>query len=68
MSSIFVDILPDYIFTTDILLISIFGGLINGFAIALCLNVGTTTGGTDFYKYLYVPAEGNGRMELYSFR
>ena len=40
--------LPDYIFTTDILLISIFGGLINGFAIALCLNVGTTTGGTDF--------------------
>lgn len=48
LSSIFVDILPDYIFTTDILLISIFGGLINGFAIALCLNVGTTTGGTDF--------------------
>lgn len=48
LSSVFVDILPDYIFTTDILLISIFGGLINGFAIALCLNVGTTTGGTDF--------------------
>ena len=48
LSSIFVDILPNYIFTTDILLISIFGGLINGFAIALCLNVGTTTGGTDF--------------------
>lgn len=48
LSSIFVDILPDYIFTTDILLISIFGGLINGLAIALCLNVGTTTGGTDF--------------------
>ncbi len=48
LSSIFVDILPDYIFTNDILLISIFGGLINGFAIALCLNVGTTTGGTDF--------------------
>ena len=48
LSSIFVDILPDYIFTTNVLLISIFGGLINGFAIALCLNVGTTTGGTDF--------------------
>ena len=48
LSSIFVDILPDYLFTTDILLISIFGGLINGYAIALCLNVGTTTGGTDF--------------------
>lgn len=48
LSSIFVDILPDYVFTNDILLISIFGGLINGLAIALCLNVGTTTGGTDF--------------------
>ena len=48
LSSIFVDILPQYIFTQDILLICIFGGMLNGLAIALCLNVGTTTGGTDF--------------------
>lgn len=48
LSSIFVDILPPYIFTNDILLISVFGGIINGFAISLCLNVGATTGGTDF--------------------
>ena len=48
LSSIFVDLLPAYIFTQDVLLISVFGGLLNGFAICLCLNVGTTTGGTDF--------------------
>lgn len=48
LSSIFVDLLPSYVFTQDVLLISVFGGLLNGFAICLCLNVGTTTGGTDF--------------------
>ena len=32
----------------DIMLVSLFGGLINGLAISLCLNVGTSTGGTDF--------------------
>lgn len=48
LSSIFVDLLPAYIFTQDALLVSVFGGIINGFAVSLCLNVGTTTGGTDF--------------------
>ena len=48
LSSIFVDILPPYVFTDDIMLVSLFGGLINGLAISLCLNVGTSTGGTDF--------------------
>lgn len=48
LSSFFVDILPPYVFTSDVLLISIFGGILNGFAISLCLNVGATTGGTDF--------------------
>lgn len=48
LSSIFVDVLPAYVFTQDAMLNSVFGGLINGFAISLCLNVGTTTGGTDF--------------------
>lgn len=42
------DILPPYVFTNDVLLISVFGGIINGFAISLCLNAGATTGGTDF--------------------
>ena len=31
LSSIFVDLLPAYVFTQDVLLISVFGGLLNGF-------------------------------------
>jgi uncharacterized membrane-anchored protein YitT (DUF2179 family) len=42
------DIIPVYAITYDVLLISIFGGLINGFAITLCLKADATTGGTDF--------------------
>lgn len=48
LNSIFTDLLPSHIITEDILLISIFGGIIQGAAIALCLNAGATSGGTDF--------------------
>lgn len=48
LNSLFTDLLPSYIITEDILLISIFGGLIQGASIALCLNAGATSGGTDF--------------------
>ena len=48
LTSILTDIIPSYPVTYDILLISIFGGIINGLAISLCLRVDATTGGTDF--------------------
>ncbi|MBR4200180.1 MAG: YitT family protein [Oscillospiraceae bacterium] len=48
LNSIFTDLLPQHIITEDILLISIFGGIIQGAAIAMCLNAGATSGGTDF--------------------
>jgi len=48
LTSILTDILPRYVITYDTLLISIFGGLINGFVIVLCLWMNATTGGTDF--------------------
>ena len=48
LTSIFTDMLPAYVFTKDVLLISVFGGLINGFVIGLCLHMNATTGGTDF--------------------
>ena len=48
LTSILTDILPVYAITYDILLISIFGGMINGLAISMCLKVGATSGGTDF--------------------
>lgn len=46
--SLFTDLVPSMPITQDILLICVFGGLINGFAISLCLRVRITSGGTDF--------------------
>jgi len=48
MTNILTDILPGYVITYDTLLISIFGGLINGAVISLCLMMNATSGGTDF--------------------
>lgn len=48
VTSVLTDIVPSVPITQDILLISIFGGLINGTAISLALMGGTSTGGTDF--------------------
>lgn len=48
LTNIFTDLIPGVIITYDTLLISIFGGLVNGFAISLCLRVDATSGGTDF--------------------
>lgn len=48
LTSVLTDIIPGYAITYDTLLITIFGGLINGFVIGLCLHMNATTGGTDF--------------------
>lgn len=48
LTSILTDIIPGYVITYDTLLISIFGGIINGCVISLCLAMNATTGGTDF--------------------
>lgn len=48
LTSIFTDLVPALEITEDVLLISIFGGMINGFACSLCLWVRVTSGGTDF--------------------
>lgn len=48
LSGILTDVIPGYVITYDILLISIFGGMISGLAISLCLMVEATSGGTDF--------------------
>lgn len=42
------DLLPTYTITNDTLLVAIFGGLLNGTAISICLSVEATSGGTDF--------------------
>ena len=46
--SFLTEVIPQRSITYDILLISIFGGILNGFAISLCLFAGATSGGTDF--------------------
>lgn len=48
LTNIFTDLIPGLVITYDTLLISIFGGLVNGFVISLCLRVDATSGGTDF--------------------
>lgn len=47
LSSVLIDLLPNYYLTDDLLLLSIFGGMLNGTAISLCLRGNATTGGTD---------------------
>ena len=59
LSSIFVDILPQYIFTQDILLICIFGGMLNG------LKCRYNNRRYGFHQYLSVPAKRRRCLELY---
>jgi uncharacterized membrane-anchored protein YitT (DUF2179 family) len=48
VNSILVDLLPIHVVTYDPLLIAVFGGVLNGIAIAICLRADATSGGTDF--------------------
>ncbi len=59
ISSLLTDFLPVIPLADDFLLNSVFGGLVNGFSIALCLRADASTGGTDFIS-IYV-AEKSGK-------
>ena len=58
LAGILTDIIPEYVITQDILLISIFGGIINGVAISTCLLMNATTGGTDFISIFLSERKG----------
>ena len=45
ISSVLADLLPPMQLAEDPLLNSVFGGLVNGFAISLCLRAGASSGG-----------------------
>lgn len=64
LTSIFTDLIPSHVVTYDILLISIFGGIINGFAISQCLRVDATTGGTDFISIFISQKTGSDSFDL----
>lgn len=58
LSSVLTDILPPMTITYDVLLICIFGGIVNGVAISLCLFVGASGGGTDFISIYFSEKRG----------
>lgn len=53
LTGLVVDFFPYYEITYDLLLTSVFGGIINGFATALCFRMDATTGGTDFISAFF---------------
>lgn len=59
LSGFLTDIIPGLDVTNDVLLCTIFGGIVNGMAISFCLLAGATSGGTDFIS-IYV-SEKTGR-------
>ncbi len=58
-SGLFTDLIPGLKVTDEVMLCTIFGGIVNGIAISLCLLAGATSGGTDFIS-IYV-SEKTGR-------
>ena len=64
LTGILTDLIPSYVVTYDILLISIFGGILNGLAISLCLRVDATTGGTDFLSIYISQKRGSDSFNL----
>ena len=56
--SFLTDLIPTFAITYDRLLIAVFGGLINGFAISLILNAGASSGGTDFVAMYFSVKKG----------
>lgn len=64
LTSVLTDVLPGYAITSDTLLISIFGGMINGLAISLCLMVEATSGGTDFIAIFLSDRKGMDSFNL----
>ena len=51
--SLFTMLIPKIQITEDPLLISVFGGILAGFAISLALNHGASSGGTDFFAVYF---------------
>ena len=64
LSGFFVDLIPSLSLTYDYLLISVFGGILNGVAISMCLLVDATSGGTDFLAIFFSQKSGADSFNL----
>ena len=53
LTGIFTDVLSGFQMTNDILLVAVFGGILNACAISLCLYAHATSGGTDFIAIFF---------------
>ncbi len=58
LTSVLTDIIPHVTITYDILLICIFGGIINGVAVTISLLAGASSGGTDFLSIYFSEKKG----------
>lgn len=58
LTSILTDSIPGYIITYDTLLLSVFGGILSGISVSMCLLMGATTGGTDFIGLYFSEKKG----------
>lgn len=58
LTGVFTDIIPAFQVTEDILLISIFGGMISGLSVSMCLAQDATSGGTDFIAIFFSQKKG----------
>lgn len=66
-SSVLTDIIPGLNVTDDVLLCSIFGGLMNGLAIMCCLSADATSGGTDFIAIYFAEKHGKDMWNIIFF-
>lgn len=64
IASVLTDVMPAYAFADDPLLCSVFGGLVNGLAISLCLRADASTGGTDFISIYLADKSGRDAFNL----
>ncbi|MCQ2551484.1 MAG: YitT family protein [Clostridia bacterium] len=58
LTSLLTDLIPRIPITYDILLISIFGGIVNGISIVIALVAGASSGGTDFISIYFSEKKG----------
>ena len=67
VSSLLTDVIPGFNVTSDVLLCSIFGGLMNGLSIMLCLSADATSGGTDFIAIYFSERHGKDMWNIIFF-
>ena len=64
LTSILTDTIPKFVITDDMLLISIFGGILNGLAVVVTLLAGASGGGMDFISIFMSERKGKDAWNL----